>query len=126
MSGPVGKKAAEELERQQERCLRLICKLFATRGIVVRRENLSRGSSYRVKSGGCVLTGDNLLFIDRRLPCEQQFSMLADFADTTGMTFTEDEVISMLPQFKSQLKLGDAVAIVESSEGVSAEASLVL
>ena len=50
-------------------------------GFVVRRENLARGHSYRVKSGGCVFVNNRVLFVDKRLPPAQQLSVLREFAE---------------------------------------------
>ncbi len=53
--------------------------ILRERGIAVRREKLSRGHSYRVKSGDCVFSGENMVFIDKRLPLEQQQSVIVDY-----------------------------------------------
>lgn len=61
------------------RDLRYLSQLAQRHGISVRRENLARGHSYRVKSGECVFGGANLVFVDKRLPTEQQLAVLVDF-----------------------------------------------
>ena len=66
-------------ELQEERELSRLMEILRERGIAVRREKLSRGHSYRVKSGDCVFSGENMVFIDKRLPLEQQQSVIVDY-----------------------------------------------
>jgi hypothetical protein len=65
-------------ERECEQKIRKIISRSSELGISVRREKLTRGPSFRVKSGNCTLTGKALIFIDRRLPLEQQLSLLTE------------------------------------------------
>jgi hypothetical protein len=65
-------------ERECEQKIKKIIINSNESGILVRREKLTRGPSFRVKSGKCMLTGKKLIFIDRRLPLEQQLSMLQE------------------------------------------------
>ena len=70
--------SSKHKEQEDERQVRKLVQVLGNRGIVVRRENLSRGSSFRVKSGGCLFSGENIIFLDRRLPVSQQISVLVD------------------------------------------------
>ena len=58
----------------------------------MRRENLSRGSAFRVKSGNCLLSGKDLIFVDKRLPAPQQLSVLLDMAVELQLPFEEIEI----------------------------------
>lgn len=78
-------------ERQGEMRLRQLGEIFEKRGIVVRREKLSRGRSYRVKSGDCLFSGGKFLFVDRRLPVEQQISLLVDYILEYQFELEEEE-----------------------------------
>lgn len=71
--------STSEKEREKLRDFKLLSQLAERAGISVRREKLARGHSYRVKSGECVLGGKNLVFVDKRLPIEQQLIILTDF-----------------------------------------------
>ena len=75
-------------EDQQFRALRGILK---RNGITVRREKLSRGHAFRVKSGDCLLTGTPYLFVDRRLPAPQQVQVLVDFLVDRQIDVSDDE-----------------------------------
>lgn len=59
--------------------IRRLQKIVQKSGIEVRRENLTRGSSYKVKSGVCQFSGKPLLFLDKRLSNDQQASVLVDY-----------------------------------------------
>lgn len=72
-------KTKSKKELQEERELSRLIEILRERGIAVRREKLSRGHSYRVKSGDCVFSGENMVFIDKRLPLEQQQSVIVDY-----------------------------------------------
>ncbi len=68
-------------ELLQESQIKTMCQSLSAMGITVRREKLARGQSFRVRSGNCVFSGDNLVFVDRRLPLEQQISVLSDYLE---------------------------------------------
>jgi hypothetical protein len=78
-------------ELSEERRFRRLSRLFETRGIEVRRERLSRGPAFRVKSGSCMLSGKDLIFIDQRLPIDQQFAVLKDYLETYNFELTSEE-----------------------------------
>jgi hypothetical protein len=59
--------------------LKLLIESLKELGWVVRREKLTRGPSYKVKSGSCKLFGDKVVFIDRQLPVPQQHAFLEEF-----------------------------------------------
>jgi hypothetical protein len=65
-------------ERECEHKIKKLINESSDLGVIVRREKLTRGPSFRVKSGNCLITGKRVVFIDRRLPVEQQLSILRD------------------------------------------------
>jgi hypothetical protein len=79
-------------EKAAERQLRAITKIFSRIGISVRREKLSSGPSFRVKSGNCLVSGNPLIFIDRRLPSAQQLSVLIDYLVDLKIELNDDEL----------------------------------
>lgn len=82
-------------EREEELQVKKLVELFNRRGWSVRREKLSRGSSFRVKSGNCLFSGQNLVFVDRRLPVQQQLSVLIDYALELDFKIAEDELAEL-------------------------------
>ena len=71
-------------------------KIVQKSGVEVRRENLTRGLAFKVKSGTCQFSGKPLLFIDKRLPNEQQASVLVDYLLTRKFE-VEDLDMAELP-----------------------------
>ena len=47
-------------------------------GVRVREEHLLREVGYRVRSGGCRLRDDQIIFLERGLPVSAQIDVLAD------------------------------------------------
>jgi len=70
--------------REIESKLKEISKKLVENGIMVRRENLTRGPSFRVRSGRCFVApkGDenrkDCLFIDKRLSIQQQLEIIEE------------------------------------------------
>jgi hypothetical protein len=65
-------------DRECELKIRKLVKDSSSLGLVVRREKLTQGPSFRVKSGKCFLTGKRTVFIDKRLPPDQQLTLLIE------------------------------------------------
>ena len=78
------------MKTDDETAVRAIVKFLKKRGHDVRREKLSRGDSFRVKSGECCFKDKKLLFVDTRLPAEQQLSILTDYLADLGIEYTEE------------------------------------
>jgi len=70
------KKTKQELAAERE--IRALRAAIERSGVKVRREKLSRGISYRVKSGECEYAGEGHIFVDRRLPLDRQIDILLD------------------------------------------------
>lgn len=82
-------------ERECEQKIRKIISKSNELGISVRREKLTRGPSFRVKSGKCVLTGKRTVFIDRRLPVEQQLNILLEEVNNASVESTSTDNVSI-------------------------------
>ncbi len=77
---------------------------FSQRGIMVRREKLASGPAFKVKSGNCMFSGDNLLFLDRRLPPDQQLGLLVDYLTESSFTLSSDELKLLPAQLRTMLE----------------------
>ncbi len=94
-------KTKKELEVERE--IRNIGKLIESKGIKVRREKLSRGRNFKVRSGNCVLTGSDHIFIDRRLPQEQQMMLMLDVLNQESIEISSEEASVLSDKSKSLL-----------------------
>lgn len=79
-------------EKEEERQVKALSQIFESRGVKVRRENLSRGPSFRVRSGDCLLTGERVVFLDKRLPSDQQINVLIDQLSAHEIELNETEL----------------------------------
>ena len=93
--------AKSERERQTEVQISVLAGLFEHRGIRVRREKLSRGQAFRVKSGQCMVSGERFVFVDRRLPHEQQVALLVDYLVDFGFELSQEEEARLSPKTQS-------------------------
>ena len=116
-------------EKETEDQVKALCKLFERKGIAVRREKLARGSAFRVKSGDCILTGHRYVFVDRRLPTDQQLNVLLDYLGDFKFEFSADD-LKALPKAARDLiptasleveKAGDSSVKVETVSVNSSE-----
>ena len=97
-------KKKTEAEKEELRQIKALIELFETKGITVRRENLSRVPSFKVKSGECLLTGENILFLDKRLPNDQQISVLVDYLFDSDIAMSPEEIQAFPKQLKSLIE----------------------
>ncbi len=98
---PANKKTKKD--KEDEKHLKQLSSLFKKQGIEVRRERLYRGSGFRVKSGNCLFSGDDLLFLDRRLPLKQQLSVMIDWMVEKDIKFDTEDLETLPNSLKSLL-----------------------
>ncbi|MCB0325498.1 MAG: hypothetical protein KDD69_18075 [Bdellovibrionales bacterium] len=91
-------------ERREEQQLRSLAEVFAKRGVTVRREKLSRGTNFRVKSGECELSGNPHVFVDKRLPLDQQITVLVDYLVDFEFRLNEGEAEDFSTQTRALLQ----------------------
>ena len=81
--------------------------LIEEAGFTVRREKLSRGPAYKVRSAGCLFSGDKVLFVDRNLPEDQQVGLLINYLLELGLTPSEELLSLLSPANQDMLKSQD-------------------
>ena len=82
-----------------------LTRVLAKRGITVRREKLCRDTSFRVKSGKCLFSGEDIIFVDQRLPDNQQVAVLVDHLVSAKLELGNDELIDLSPATRALLSL---------------------
>ncbi len=102
-------------EVEEERQLKQLASILEKHGVTVRRENLSRGSSFRVKSGGCYFSGEKILFLDKRLPLSQQKAVLIDHAVELELKLEATELEQLPTQIAALLLPPDASPAVPAA-----------
>ena len=99
-------------DKKKEKLIRVLTKAAGEKGLEVRREHLSRGNSYRCKSGSCRVFGEKVFFLDRNLSLPQQESLLFELFDEQNIKFQleqfrgleSDEVTSLRRFIEPPLK----------------------
>lgn len=71
------KLSVEDKKREGE--ITALVQQIAAAGFVVRREELKRGSGWKASSGSCRVVSDRVVFVDRRLPLNEQMLFLSEF-----------------------------------------------
>jgi hypothetical protein len=97
-------KKSTETEKEEERQLRSLSSALKRQGVEVRRESLTRGHAFNVKSGGCVFSDQPHIFVDRRLPVSQQVGILVDFVLEKKLVLTDEEMSRLSSSTKSLLQ----------------------
>lgn len=87
--------------KREEQQVKSLSQAFERRGVTVRREKLSRGHSYRVKSGDCEFEGEKHVFLDRRLPTDQQILVLVDYLLDFNFGLDEEELDALSSSTRS-------------------------
>ncbi len=81
----------------KDKAFKTLAKLVEIKGFKVRREELKAGPGWRASSGACRARTDKLIFVERRLPQDDQLNFLIATAIELGLVFTAEE-LSELPQ----------------------------
>ncbi len=84
-------------QTREEGEIRILVRRLKERGVVIRREKLSRGREFRVKSGTARVFGEKILFVDRALPEQQQLTILLDYILEHRILFTKEELSLLSP-----------------------------
>jgi len=92
----VAKKSTSPAKTEEQSISTLVGSI-SRQGIVVRRERLASGHSFRVKSGRCSFSQERLLFVDRRLSPEQQLGVLIDFVLAKKLQLSDEELANLPP-----------------------------
>jgi hypothetical protein len=87
----------KEYSSEKDRVFRLLASIFKKQGLEVRREQLKFGSGWRALSGLCAHDKKTVLFVDSRLPQDEQIELLFTKYRDLNMTLTPEN-ISELPK----------------------------
>ena len=89
------KKKSADIEK--ERIFKGLSQLLLADGLTVRREELKRGPGWKASSGSCRKLDENLIFIDRKTPIEEQIAFLVQELTGAGIEIT-DTKLEILPE----------------------------
>lgn len=82
---------------QKDSIFKQLAAITNAHGSVVRREELKQGHGWKVASGTCRLDQQKLIFVDRKLPQDEQITFLIQRMTAAGIR-PNDEQMSQLPE----------------------------
>ncbi len=100
--------------KEKESLLRELASILGSSGFRVRREKLKQGHGWRAVSGACRVLQDKLIFLDRRLPQDEQIEFLVERIAESGIEVPSDRIGS-LPSAIAR-RFGGAVSDALASE----------
>ncbi len=85
------KVAAVVEDSKKESQIKLLVAALATKGYSIRRERLKQGHGWKTVSGACRLSGDRILFVDRKMPLDEQLLFLSSIASQLNLSIAGSE-----------------------------------
>jgi len=73
----------------KEKSLNALSAVLQQVGIEVRREKLKQGHGWKVLSGACKFHNKNVLFVDRRMPVDDQLAFLTSKVISLNISLPE-------------------------------------
>ncbi len=108
---------AKVQQKEKESLLRGLADILSSSGYSVRREKLKQGHGWRAVSGSCRVLTDKMVFLDRRLPADEQIDFLVDRITSFGIQISAEKAL-IFPQ-----SIAQRVAIAQRAGVVVAEPS---
>jgi len=94
----------------KDKVFKALASLLEVKGFKVRREELKAGPGWRASSGSCRAKTDKLIFVERRLPQDEQLNFLTSTALDCKVVFLAEE-LSSLPEATRNMLLGNTATI---------------
>ena len=89
-------KASEKAQaREKESLLNELACILSSSGFRVRRERLKQGHGWRAVSGSCRVMTDKMIFLDRRLPHDEQIDFLVDRIAESRIQISPEQIQSL-------------------------------
>ena len=104
---------ARAQQKEKESCLKELASILSSSGYSVRREKLKQGHGWRAVSGSCRVLGDKMVFLDRRLPADEQIDFLIDRITSFGIQVPAEKASVFPPSIAQRVGL-EAVGAVAS------------
>lgn len=92
------------LVHRKEAVFKELAGLLAGAGFDVRRERLRQGHGWKAVSGACRHENRKLLFVDRKLPQDEQIGFLASKAAELGIRVPEERARSIPRPWRDWLR----------------------
>lgn len=100
--------------KEKESLLSELACILSSSGFRVRREKLKQGIGWRAVSGSCRVMSDRMIFLDRRLPQDEQIDFLVDRIAESKIAVSLEQIQSLPPVIAQRV---GGVAPAELSPG---------
>ena len=112
------KQKDKQIAKEKESLLRELSSILDSSGFRVRRERLKQGHGWRAVSGACRVLQNNLIFLDRRLPHDEQIDFLVDRIAESGIQISSERVSALPSSIAKRFGFeADSAAEAESANG---------
>lgn len=95
MSKKLAPSKEAEKGKKFDKIAKILVQVLENAGVVVRKEELKRGFGWKVVSGSCRLNDDRILFIDRKMPAEDQVAFLATSIRQRAINISEEFMVTL-------------------------------
>lgn len=89
---------------QKEKIINMLSSILDDAGFHVRREKLKQGYGWKVLSGSCCLERQDLIFVDRRLPQDEQLSFIVSKIIALKIDIKPESLLGLPEKLVNQLK----------------------
>ena len=100
------KKKVSNYDPLKEKGISELAAVLEGAGFEVRREKLKQGIGYKVMSGTCHFNESDIIFVDRKLPQDDQLSFLATKIIMQGIEVEAEKLPSVSPKVVTQINDG--------------------
>ena len=96
--------------REKESLLNELACILNSSGFRVRREKLKQGHGWRAVSGSCRVMSDKMIFLDRRLPHDEQIDFLVDRIAESQIQISSEQIQALPAVIAQRVGGGQASA----------------
>ena len=89
---------------QKDSIFKQLAELLIAQGYSVRREELKQGHGWKVASGSCRLNRQKLIFVDRKLPQDEQITFLIQRITAAGFRPTQEQIAQLPEKIQEMLQ----------------------
>ena len=117
------KKKISTYNPQSDKIINELANVLTNAGYEVRREKLKQGYGWKVLSGACQLEEKELIFVDRKLPQDEQISFLIGKLLALQVPVKKSNIPNVSDKLIKQFKelLIDDTDVVKNEEGSCVE-----
>jgi hypothetical protein len=99
------KAVLQEQAKTKDQLIRALSAILENAGLQVRREKLKQGHGWRAVSGTCRLATEKFIFLDRKLPLEEQIDFLLERINQSKIDISAEMLIGVSPELVERVTM---------------------